>query len=129
MPGPNYLWSIDGYCKLSFFGFEIYAAIDAYSRYITWIYVGISNRTAISILYQFLDTLATEKIQPRRIRSDRGTETPLIASAHYALMKQVDPELRFSDCYWFGTSTSNQRIESWWGQLSGSCLFQWRVSL
>ncbi|KAN0076641.1 hypothetical protein V8E54_006783 [Elaphomyces granulatus] len=29
-------------------------------------------------------------------------------------------------CYWFGTSVANQRIESWWGQLSKSVLYQWR---
>ncbi|KGY14487.1 hypothetical protein PABG_12650 [Paracoccidioides brasiliensis Pb03] len=34
VPGPNYLWSIDGYCKLQHWGIEIYAAIDTYSRYI-----------------------------------------------------------------------------------------------
>ena len=34
IPGPNWLWSIDGHCKLNFYGIEIYAAIDAYSQYI-----------------------------------------------------------------------------------------------
>ncbi|KAI9779302.1 MAG: hypothetical protein M1816_003615 [Peltula sp. TS41687] len=33
VPGRNYLWSLDGYCKLQHYGFEIYAAIDAYSRH------------------------------------------------------------------------------------------------
>ncbi|OJJ07710.1 hypothetical protein ASPVEDRAFT_46950 [Aspergillus versicolor CBS 583.65] len=56
-PGPNFIWSIDGYLKLAPYGIEIYAAIDAYSRYIIWIYVGISSRTAVSVLRQFLDTL------------------------------------------------------------------------
>jgi hypothetical protein len=60
-PGPNYLWSIDGYDKLSFWGFQIYAGIDGYSRYITWIYVGSSNRTGFSVLRQYLDTLKSEK--------------------------------------------------------------------
>ena len=31
VPGPNQLWLIDDYCKLSFYSIEIYAAIDAYS--------------------------------------------------------------------------------------------------
>ena len=35
VPGPNWLWLIDGHCKLSFYGIEIYAAIDTYSQYIT----------------------------------------------------------------------------------------------
>ncbi|KAK4118288.1 hypothetical protein N657DRAFT_628661 [Parathielavia appendiculata] len=42
VPGPNYIWSVDGYCKLEYFGIEIYAGIDAYSRYITWFYIGVS---------------------------------------------------------------------------------------
>jgi hypothetical protein len=34
VPGPNFIWSIDGYLKLALYGIEIYAAIDAYLRYI-----------------------------------------------------------------------------------------------
>lgn len=44
-PGPNFVWHIDGYMKLEPYGIEIYAAIDGYSRYVTWFYVGM--RTAI----------------------------------------------------------------------------------
>ena len=47
--GPNRVLSVDGHDKLSRFGFEIYRTIDAYSRYIVWRYVGISNRTAVSV--------------------------------------------------------------------------------
>jgi hypothetical protein len=35
--------------KLLIYSIEIYAVIDGYSRYILWIYVGISTRTAISV--------------------------------------------------------------------------------
>jgi hypothetical protein len=128
VPGPNYVWSIDGHDKLSHWGIQIYAAIDAHSRYVTWIYVGITNRTAISVLQQFVDTLKSENIQPRFIRSDRGGETTLIAAAHYALLKKYHEDLIVSECYWFGTSTANQRIEAWWSQLTKSLLFLWRVS-
>jgi hypothetical protein len=127
VPGPNYLWSIDGHCKLDFFGIEIYAAIDSYSRYITWIYVGISSHTAISVLVQYLTTLNTENVHPQFVRSDRGVETPLLAAAHHEFMKRHKPELSFSNCYFYGTSTSNQRIEAWWGQLTGGMLYRWRV--
>ena len=34
VPGPNFVWSIDGYMKLESYGIEIYAGIDAYSHYI-----------------------------------------------------------------------------------------------
>ena len=33
VPGPNFVWSIDGHHKLSMYGIEIYAGIDAFSRY------------------------------------------------------------------------------------------------
>ena len=41
VPSPNYIWSINGHEKLSPFSFEIYITINAYSRCIIWIYMGI----------------------------------------------------------------------------------------
>jgi len=32
VPGPNFVWSIDGHHKLSMYGIAIYAGIDAFSR-------------------------------------------------------------------------------------------------
>ena len=34
VPGPNFVWSIDGHHKLSMYGIEIYAKINTFSRYI-----------------------------------------------------------------------------------------------
>jgi hypothetical protein len=127
VPGPDYIWSIDGHDKLAPWGIEIYAAIDAYSRNIVWIYVGISNRTSYSVLCQYLITTSTTGFHPRIIRSDRGKETPLCAEAHYAMCRTSDPTVQFNQCYSFGTSTANQRVESWWSQLEKSLLFRWRV--
>jgi len=31
VPGPNFVWSIDGHHKLSMYGIEIYAGIDSFS--------------------------------------------------------------------------------------------------
>jgi hypothetical protein len=50
MPGPDWIWLINGYDKLLLFGIEIYACINAYSRNIIWVYVGISNWTAYSVI-------------------------------------------------------------------------------
>jgi Clr5 domain len=127
VPGPNFIWSIDAYLKLSPYGIEVYAAIDAYSRFIVWIYIGISARTAISVLRQYLDTIEVLGQHPRFVRSDHGTETVLLASAHYQLQQIAQPNLEFRECYMYGTSTANQRIESWWNQLSKGLLFRWRV--
>ena len=52
--GPNFLWSIDGYCKLQNWGFEVYAGIDEYSRFITWFYVGVKANTSLSVLAQYI---------------------------------------------------------------------------
>jgi len=128
VPGPNYIWSIDGYDKLKPYGVEIYACIDSYARYIVWVYVGISNATGVSCCTQFLDTIECLEYQPRFVRSDRGGETVSLANAHFQLQQESDPSLRFSDCYMYGTSTANQRIEAWWLQLSKGYVFRWRVS-
>lgn len=131
VPGPNFIWSVDGYNKLRSYGIEIYAALDAYARYVVWIYVGISNRTQVSVLSQYLSTIQAFGQQPRFIRSDpdRRDETSLLASAHHQLQQEYEPGLEFQDCYLYGTSTANQRIEAWWGQITHSQLFKWRVRL
>lgn len=128
VPGPNFVWSIDGYCKLRPYGVEIYACIDAYSRYIVWVYIGISASTAVSCAHQFFQALEEVQLQPRFVRSDRGVETVMLADAHYQLQTSYEPDLEFQDCYLYGTSTANQRIEAWWQQLSKGLLFRWRVS-
>lgn len=38
----------------------------------------------------------------------------------------AEPDLDIDDCFWYGPSTKNQRIEAWWGQLAGSTNFFWR---
>ena len=76
--GPNRVFSIDGHDKLSRFSFEIYGAIDAYSRFIVWCYVGISNRTAVSVNKQYLQLLRSTMRLPQLIRSDKGMTLVLI---------------------------------------------------
>ena len=125
IPGPNLVWSVDGHDKLAPFGIEIYAGIDGHARYITWLYIGISNRTAVSVLRGYLDTITALEQQPRFVRSDRGVETGMMAHAHLLLQQVYDPDLKIQDCYMFGTSTANTRIESWWPQLGKSCTGKW----
>ena len=139
MKGPNQVWSVDGYMKLESFGIEIYGGIDAYSRYITWFYVGTSARTEVSVYRQYVDIVGDTTIMPAIIRSDRGSETPLMTQAHFELRcreyqlrtNHLSVEERqniFKKCYYYGTSTSNQRIEAWWGQLSKGQIYRWRIS-
>jgi hypothetical protein len=94
---------------------------------VIWVYVGISARTAVSTYRQFLDVLEFTQRQPRFIRSDRRLETSLLAEAQHKLQQTKKPEIQLSECYIYGTSTSNQRIEAWWNELSKNLLFRWRV--
>ena len=79
MAGPNQVFSVDGYDKLKDFGFEIYAFIDGYSRFVPQIYVGIDNRTAVSVLKQYLTLVRRTMKILQLIRADKGVETLLIA--------------------------------------------------
>jgi transposase InsO family protein len=139
VPGPNWLWAIDGHAKLIHAGIEIYGAINTYSRCIVWVFVGLSACTQVSVVQQFLQVVRSRNLFPKRLRSDRGSETAMIADAQYYLSKEdkriseglTEVEaaiLPLKDCYIFGTSTSNVRIESWWNQLQRKCLIPWRVS-
>ena len=148
--GPNRVFSIDGHDKLSRFGFEIYGAIDAYSRYIVWCYVGISNRTAVSVNKQYLRLIRHILHMPKLIRSDKGnynilysfakqakylliiyfnigTETVLLAQSHLTLRRAKKPDLPFHKAYSYGKSTKNQRIEAWWNLLTEGQTQEWKV--
>lgn len=112
--------------KFQPYGIEVYAATDAYSRYIIWIYVGISARTQVSVVRQYLDTVKTLQKVPKRIRSDHSTETGFLEGAHSQLVQAHDPSVQ-SKTHIYGTSTKNQRIEAWWGQLTKGLAFEWQV--
>ena len=128
VPGPNFIWCVDGYDKLKKWGIEIYAAVDAYSRYVIWVYVGWFNATGISVARQYLHTVRHFGIHPRFIRSDHGTETKLIASSHHYLHKAYRPEIGIKDCYMYGKSTANIRVESWWSRFAQAYVMKIRVS-
>ncbi|CUS06670.1 unnamed protein product, partial [Tuber aestivum] len=125
--GPNRILSIDGHNKLLRFGIEIYGAIDAYSRYIVWCYVGISNRTAVSVNKQYLRLLRTTLHMPKLIRSDKGDETVLLAESHLSLRRANHPDLLFEKAYSYGKSTKNQCIEAWWNILTEGQTQAWKV--
>lgn len=127
VPGPNFIWSIDGHLKLQQYGIEIYAAIDAYSRYVPWIYVGVSATTSISVAKMYITAMDMLEIQPQFLRADRGSETTLIMNAHWQLHQEREPGINAQDVLMYGTSTANVRIESWWGQLTKGQTNKWRV--
>jgi hypothetical protein len=135
--GPNFVWCIDGHSKLSPFGIDIYGAIDGYSRKLIWLYVGVINRTQISVAKQFLKVIEANDIRPRYIRADRGSEVPMLLDIQYNLYRatevaegrcaanQVD-SLPIRACTILGKSTANQRIEQIWLRMITSQLRPWQ---
>jgi len=131
VPGPDWLWCLDGHDKLSRYGIAIYGCVDAYSRNIIWFYVGSSNRTAVSVVCQYLEAVGLRDKCPNYLRTDDGTEISMMADAQYFLywadqVKEYEAGRRTAedlagvtvrDCFITGKSTANIRIEGLWGQL------------
>ena len=114
-PGPNYIWHIDGYDKLKPFGFAIHGAIDGYSRRILWLEVGPSNNNPSVIAKYFLDTIQQLGGCPMTCRCDLGNENAQLEEIQILLHSVNDTN--YANCFLYGKSTSNQRIESWWSIL------------
>ncbi|KAH7034781.1 uncharacterized protein B0I36DRAFT_316935 [Microdochium trichocladiopsis] len=141
VPGPNFMWCLDGYEKLRAFGFEVFGCIDAYSRLIIWIYIGRSATTALSTLKQFLRTVEYKRIRPLFTRSDHGGETPLWVAAQAGLAGAAGTVIsydgpdgesrthsqgdRISSCHIWGPSKRNVRIERWWRSLREGVSDRW----
>jgi hypothetical protein len=133
--GPNFLWCLDGHDKLAQYGIQIYAAVDAYSRKIIWFYCGNSNRTAISVVRQYFNAVKATGLCPRFIRTDKGTETFLLCDVHFSLFIEAElreelsdehyQSLRISDCYIYGPSTRNIRVEGLWYQQLVTTTITW----
>jgi hypothetical protein len=114
VPGPNFLWHIDGYDKLKPFGLAIHGCIDGYSRRIMWLEVGSSNNDPNVISKYFLDCIESLQIVPTIIRSDMGTENTSIKLLQMYLRSRAQDRFAGANSFIVGKSTSNQRIEAWW---------------
>ncbi|KAI9748017.1 MAG: hypothetical protein M4579_007333, partial [Chaenotheca gracillima] len=123
--GPNRIWSADGHDKLSEYGFEIYGIIDGYSRYIVNLYVGISSRTEVGVQKYYLQAVRRYGF-PKKVRSDKGSETGLMAECQVQFRRYEKPEVPWERIYGFGTSTKNQRIEAWWNTMASGQTESWK---
>jgi hypothetical protein len=104
--------SADGYDKLKPWSFQVYGFIDGYSRYILQLYIDIDNSIAVAVNKQYLRMVRELNSVSVLVRSDKETETLLMAYSHIQLRRATDPDLPFKDAYSFGISTRNIRNES-----------------
>ena len=116
--GPNHIWHIDGYDKLKPFGFCIHGAIDGYSRRIMWLEVGSTNNDPFVIAQYYLDCVRQVGGIPKIIRADCGTENVNVAILQRFFHNQ-------DQSFLYGKSSSNQRIEAWWGMLKRGGMAWW----
>lgn len=123
--GPNYVWHVDGYDKLKPYGFCIHGAIDGYSRRILWLEVSSTNNDSAVIASYYLDTLNALGVAPRLLRCDRGTENTRLALLQPFFRYSNTDSLSGLKSFMYGKSTSNQRIESFWGMLRRQGVHWW----
>lgn len=74
VPGPNYLWYMDSYDKLTPFGIGINGCIDGFSSHIIWMQANSSNSNPKIIAAYFINAVTELGGCPKIIQSDLGTE-------------------------------------------------------
>ncbi|KAK5646176.1 hypothetical protein RI129_004640 [Pyrocoelia pectoralis] len=115
--GPNYIWHTDCYDKLKPFGICITGCIDGYSRYIVWLQAGTNTNNPNVIAYHFIQATLRFSGCPQTLRADMGTENSTIERIQNDLKNKGTHSLSHLPSFLYGTSTTNQRIESWWSVL------------
>ena len=115
VPGPNYMYHIDGFDKLKKFGFAIHGCVD--SKKVMWLHVSTTNNKPEVIAYYYLQCIREFNVLPNIIRSNRGTENSLIHLLHMGLRYYHNDENAGMNSFIKGKSTANERIEKYWNHL------------
>lgn len=122
--GPNYLWHVDGYDKLKPFGFCIHRAVGGFSQRILWLEVASSSNDPRIVAQYYLDCVRQLGGTAYIVQGDRGTENGSLAAIQHFFCRSAE-DLTGEKSFMFGKSTSNQRIEAWWGRLRQGCAEWW----
>lgn len=107
VPGPNYLWHVDGHDKLKTFGFAIHGCVDGFSRKLLWLTVSTTNNKPQVIVYCYLQCLKEFDLIPAVVRSDRGTKNQVSELLQMALRYNHEDENAGENCFFKGKSTAN----------------------
>jgi hypothetical protein len=124
--GPNHIIHIDGYDKLKPFGITIHGAIDGYSRKILWLQAAYTNNDPKIVARYYLNYIKTIRQVPMIVRADLGTENCVIRDLQIALRYNHGDLMSGRKSFLYGRSTSNKRIERFWGVLNNNFTTFWK---
>ena len=126
VPGPNYLWHIDGWDKLKAYGFCIHGCIDGYARQIIWLEAAATNNDPYVVCRYFADRVKELQAVPKIVRADHGTENVNVELMQRFLRSAHEDNRALLDTtFLYGKSTANQRIESWWSRIRQNGMNTW----
>lgn len=123
--GPNFIWHVDSYDKLKPYGICINGCIDGYSRRIIWLRAAYTSSDPKVIGSYFVEAIEQAGGYPRLLRTDMGTENALVRDIQQYLRRNDEDDRAGERSYITGTSTANQGIESWWGQMRKEGIEHW----
>lgn len=117
VPGPLFLWHLDGNHKLIRWGFVIHGCIDGYSRRIMFLKASTNNlaNTVFNLFIEAVDRFGL----PQRVWGDQGVEN--VDVAWFMLSNPARGPDRGS--FIAGKSCHNQRIERLWRDVFHGCTF------
>jgi hypothetical protein len=69
--------------------------------------MGVTARTKISILFQYIRTFTVTEYKLIIIRSDRDVGTIILIDSHVALRKKDDPNLTVDEIYYYDINIKN----------------------
>ena len=125
-PGPDAVWHMDGYDKLSRFGIKIHGCVDGFSRQIIWLKADKTNKDPNVVASFFLEEVVSRgSLCPQRIRADRGTENVHVEHMQCFLRRNHVDAFAAQKSFLYGSSTLNQRIESMWGNVRRQGIQYW----
>uniref|UniRef100_A0A3P9JR73 Integrase core domain-containing protein n=1 Tax=Oryzias latipes TaxID=8090 RepID=A0A3P9JR73_ORYLA len=115
-PGPNFIWHVDSYDKLKPYGICLNGAVDGFSRMVIWLHAYSTNSNPKIIAGYFISEVEKRGGTAARVRTDMGTENGTMEDIQRFLRLDHDDSYA-RNCFILGSSTHNQRIESWWAFL------------
>ena len=102
VPSPNFVWHLDGTHKLIRWKLVVHAAIDGFSRLITYCWCSSNNRS--ETVLQLFNGAVTKYGLPLKVRTDQGIENVRVWEHMYHIHQN-------SNAVIIGQSVHNQRVE------------------